>query len=51
MVKDTFDAGYFEDDGDFYYMIADAGAETVQYGYQNVLCDEYMMTAKNESEY
>ena len=51
MVKSTFQADYFEDDGDFYYMIADAGAETVQYGFQNVLCGEYMLAAKNESEY
>merc|ERR1712137_141432 len=50
-VKQAFQAEYFEDDGDFYYMIADAGAETVQYGFQNVMCGQYMLPAKNESEY
>jgi len=36
-VKEMFQASYLEDD-DFIYMIADIGAETVQYGYQENLC-------------
>ena len=51
MVKETFKASYFEDDGDFYYMIADSAATSVQYGYQNILCGEYMLQQPSSDLY
>ena len=50
MTKEQFDAGYMSD-GDFYYMIADAAATTVQYGYQDTVCGQYMLQATDPSTY
>lgn len=50
MTKEEFDAAYMSD-GDFYYMIADAAATTVQYGYQDTVCGQYMLPATDPSTY
>ena len=38
-IKSRFGAQGLAIEGDFFYFIADAGAETMQYGHRNVLCD------------
>jgi len=48
LVKHLFQADNFED-GDFFYLTADAAAESVQYGFQDQLCGA-LQDASNKSQ-
>jgi len=45
--KEMFAASILTVDGDFFYFLADVMAESVQYGFQIVLCDTFVNASKH----
>lgn len=50
LVKDMFNASMIEEDGDFFYLMADAMAESIQYGFHANICVPLVDSYKSNND-